>query len=93
MVHAYSGSPETARTLQSMGVFLSFSGDLLHSDRPKLQESLRAVNACHLLLETDGTADLVRVVATAASIRGVSVEDLMAQTWENGQRCFKEWLA
>ena len=93
MVHAYSGSPETARTLQSMGVFLSFSGDLLNPDRPKLQESLRAVNASHLLLETDGRADLVRVVAAAASIRGVSVENLAARTWENGQRCFKEWLA
>jgi TatD DNase family protein len=93
MVHAFSGSPETARTLQSMGVFLSFSGDLLHPDRPKLRESFRAVDASHLLLETDGTADLVRVIAAAASIRGVSVEDLAARTWENGQRCFKGWLA
>jgi TatD DNase family protein len=93
MVHAFSGSPETARTLQSMGVFLSFSGDLLNSDRPKLRESLRAVDAGHLLLETDGSADLVRVVSAAASLRGVRAEDLAAQTWENGQRCFMEWLA
>jgi TatD DNase family protein len=93
MVHAYSGSPETARTLQSMGVFLSFSGDLLHPDRSRLQESLRAVDASHLLLETDGSADLVRVVAAAASLRSVSAGDLAAQTWENGQRCFKGWLA
>lgn len=93
MVHAFSGSPETARALQSMGVFLSFSGDLLNSDRPKLRESLQVVDAGHLLLETDGTADLVRVVAAAASIRGVSAEDLAAQTWENGQRCFRGWLA
>jgi len=93
MVHAFSGSPETARTLQAMGVFLSFSGDLLNSNRPKLRESLRAVDASHLLLETDGSADLVDVVAAAASIRGVSAEDLAAQTWENGERCFKGWLA
>jgi len=93
MVHAYSGSPETARVLQSMGVFLSFSGDLLNPDRSRLRESLQAVDASHLLLETDGTADLVRVVAAAASIRGVSAENLAAQTWENGQRCFRGWLA
>jgi TatD DNase family protein len=93
MVHAYSGSPETARELQSMGIFLSFSGDLLNSNRPKLRESLRAVDASHLLLETDGSADLDDVVAAAASIRGVSAEDLATQTWENGQRCFKGWLA
>ena len=93
MVHAFSGSPETVRTLQSMGIFLSFSGDLLQPDRLRLRESLRAVDASQLLLETDGTADLVRVVEVAAGIRGVSVEDLAARTWENGQRCFKEWLA
>ena len=51
------------------------------------------MDASHLLLETDGTADLVRVVAAAASIRGVSAENLAAQTWENGQRCFRGWLA
>jgi TatD DNase family protein len=93
MVHAFSGSPETARTLQSMGVFLSFSGDLLHPGRSRLRESLRAVDAAHLLLETDGSADLVQVIAAAAGIRGVSVEDLAAWTWENGQRCFRGWLA
>ena len=93
MVHAFSGSPGTARTLQSMGLFLSFSGDLLDPDRSRLRESLRAVNASHLLLETDGTADLMRVVAAAASIRGVSTGDLGTQTWENGQRCFRGWLA
>ena len=92
MVHAYSGSPETILALQSLGVFLSFSGDLLKPHRPKLRESLRSVDARHLLLETDGTADLDRVVEAAAALRGVSAEDLATQTWENGQRCFKELL-
>ena len=93
MVHAFTGSPETVRTLQAMGVFLSFSGDLLNSDRFKLRDSLRAVDASHLLLETDGTADLVKVVAAAARLRGVSPGTLAAQTWENGQRCFRGWLS
>jgi TatD DNase family protein len=93
MVHAYSGSPELARTLQAMGVFLSFAGDLLRPNRTKLRESLRTVAADHLLLETDGTADLLQVLAMAAEIRGASVESLASQTWENGHRCFKELLA
>ncbi len=93
MVHAYAGSPETAGTLQSMGVFLSFSGDLLKPDRWKLRESLRAVAAGHLLLETDGTANPIKVLEGAARIRDVTVESLAAQTWENGQRCFREWVA
>ncbi len=93
MIHAYSGSPEVARRLQSMGVFLSFSGDLLKPARPKLRESLMAVAASHLLLESDAAADLALVIEAAASLRGVAAETLAAQTWENGQRCFKELLA
>jgi TatD DNase family protein len=92
MVHAYGGSPETARALQSMGVFLSFSGELLKEDRPRVEEARRAVASSHLLLETDGTADLAQVLAAAAGIRGVSIQDLAARTWENGQHCFKELL-
>jgi TatD DNase family protein len=90
MVHAYAGSAETARELQAMGVFLSFSGELLKADRPKLKEALRAVASRSLLLETDGTTDLAQVLAVAADLRGVSVQDLAARTWENGLRCFKE---
>jgi TatD DNase family protein len=93
LVHAYGGSAETAQVLQAMGVFLSFSGELLREDRPKLKEALRAVASSHLLLETDGTADLAQVLAAAADLRGVSVQELAAQTWENGHRCFKELLA
>jgi TatD DNase family protein len=93
MVHAYAGSPQTALALQAMGVFLSFSGDLLKPDRPKLRESLLSVDSCHLLLETDGTADLVQVIDTAAGIRGMTAEDLTVQTWDNGSRCFRELMA
>jgi TatD DNase family protein len=92
MVHAFTGSPETARSLQSMGVFLSFSGDLLDPNRAKLRESLLAVDAGHLLLETDGTADLRSVIETAASLRDEAVWELEAHIWENGQRCFQELL-
>ena len=93
MIHAFSGSPETARTLQSMGVFLSFSGELLRPGRPKLRGALRVVDPDHLLLETDGQADLEEVVAAAAHLREESPEDLSARTWENGLRCFREVLA
>lgn len=92
MVHAFGGSAETALVLESMGVFLSFSGELLRHDRPKLKEAMRAVASSHLLLETDSTAVLAQVLAVAAGVRGVSVQDLATQTWENGLRCFKELL-
>lgn len=93
MVHAYSGSPGTALALQAMGIFLSFSGDLLRPGRPKLRESLLSVDSSLLLLETDGTADLVQVLEMAAGIRGMTAEELAGQTWDNGSRCFRELLA
>ena len=93
LVHAFSGSPEMARSLQAMGVFLSFSGDLLRPERTTLAEALRAVHPDHLLLETDGRGEQSAVIAGAAALLGGTAEDLAAQTWENGQRCFKELLA
>ena len=93
LVHAFSGSPETAATLQAMGVFLSFSADGLGPTRTKVHETLRAVPSSHLLLETDGVGDLEPVVAMAAALRGVAAEDLAARTWKNGLRCFRELMA
>jgi TatD DNase family protein len=93
MVHAFSGSPEIARALEAMGVFLSFSGDLLKPDRPNLRKALAAVSPGYLLLESDGTANLPALFAVAADLRGTSAAHLAAQTWENGRRCFKELLA
>jgi len=93
LVHAYSGSPETARQLLAMGVFLSFSGDLLKPDRQGARDALRAASGSQLLLETDGTADLERVIEVAAGLRSTSVTDLELLTWENGGRCFGELMA
>jgi len=93
LVHAYSGSSETASALQAMGVFLSFSAEGLGPTRTKIHESLRAVPSSQLLLETDGVGDLERVIAAASALRGVAAEDLAARTWKNGLRCFKELMA
>jgi TatD DNase family protein len=93
MVHAFTGSPEIARVLQTMGVLLSFSGKTLNPDRPKTREALCSVNPDGLLLETDGTDDLMAVTVTAAEILGIPSEGLAARTRENGHRCFKELLA
>ncbi len=91
LVHAFSGSPETARQLQALGLYLSFSGRSLEAGRA--QEALRAVVGPRLLLETDGAGDLDGVLTTAADLLGVPMEELVAQTWENARRCFKECLA
>jgi TatD DNase family protein len=93
LVHAFSGSAETALALQAMGIYLSFSGAILDPERQKLLEVLRAVDSRQLLLETDGTSDLQAVVVQAAAALGLPAEDLAARTWENGQRFFKGRMA
>jgi TatD DNase family protein len=93
LIHDFSGSPDMARTLQGLGIFLSFSGALLKPERQKLREALRATLPELLLLETDGASDLTHVLEVAAGIRGASLDDLAMQTWENGRRCFKELMA
>lgn len=93
LVHAFSGSPETARALQAMGVFLSFSGALLKPEQAGVREAMRTAASSLLLLETDGSAELERVMEAAATIRGISVTDLELLAWENGSQCFKELMA
>lgn len=93
MVHAFGGSLESARELQALGVYLSFSDGILAPGRTRLRDTLAAVTADRLLLESDGSADLARVLEAAADLRGLAVADLAALTWENGRRCFKELMA
>ena len=93
LVHAFSGSPEMAATLQALGVFLSFSAAGLAPTRTKGHQALRAMPSSHLLLETDDGGGLERVIIAAADLRSVAAEDLAARTWKNGLRCFKELMA
>ncbi|WP_306590002.1 TatD family hydrolase [Geothrix sp. 21YS21S-4] len=93
LVHAYGGSPETARALQARAVFLSFSPDLLKPERATARAAFASVEDRFLLLETDGAGGFPRLIEAAAALRGARAEDLAALTWENGRRCFKEVLA
>lgn len=80
LVHAFSGSAETARELQDLGLFLSFS-------RPG--HALGAVGEEHLLVESDGDpSELPRRVADLAATRGVSADALGEATRRNGERLF-----
>ncbi|HEX9009494.1 MAG TPA: TatD family hydrolase [Holophagaceae bacterium] len=86
LVHAYGGSPETARELQDLGLWLSFSAP---------EEALTAVRDDRLLLESDaaGPATLPTLVAAAAALREQPVEELAELTRRNGERFFEEILA
>ncbi|WP_005037137.1 TatD family hydrolase [Holophaga foetida] len=53
VVHAFSGSPEVARQLQDLGLFLAFGCSLANPANKRTPKALLAVREDRLLLETD----------------------------------------
>ena len=105
VLHAFSGSPETARTLQDLGLHLSFSGVLARPAAHRAQAAAAGADPDRLLLETDAPdlappgveganepAHLRLVAEAAARIRGTPLEALAAQTGANAHRVFRALL-
>ena len=104
LVHAYSGSAEIARDLQGLGVHLSFAGNVDRPGARRALEAARAVDPARLLLESDTPdqgpeggpsepAQVVRVAASLARVRGESVEALAAATTANARVLFRGCMA
>lgn len=53
VMHCFSGSPEIARELQELGMYVSFTGVLTFKNAKRAVESMLAVADDRLLLETD----------------------------------------
>ena len=53
MVHAFSGSDETAREVTDLGGYLSFAGRVADPGQERLRATLKSVPPDRLLLETD----------------------------------------
>lgn len=90
LVHAFSGSPEVAAELQSLGVHLSFGP----SARPGPGRALAAAAADRLLFETDAPfgapepAAVAGVAAAAAELRQEDPARLWNQVAGNARRLF-----
>lgn len=102
--HCYSGALEDAKTLISLGWNLSFTGSVTYKNAKKAPEVLAWLPEDRFMLETDSpymlpyprvkgerrndSTKLRRVAERIAAIRGVSVEELIRVTTENGKRFF-----
>ena len=53
VMHCFSGSAETAREVQALGMYVSFTGVVTFKNSKKAQEAVLAVANDRLLLETD----------------------------------------
>ena len=100
--HCYAGSLEDARVLLNLGWMLSFTGNITFHNARRAPEVLRWLPLDALMLETDapymapephrgGRCDSSLIPLTAAKVaelKGISVEEVLRITCENGKRFF-----
>ena len=100
--HCYSGSAEMAKELLKLGWMISFTGVVTYKNARKTVEAAEVVPLDRLMIETDapymspvpkrGTRNDSRntlfIAEKLAEIKGVSTEELIRITEENGKRFF-----
>lgn len=100
--HCYSGSAEDARQLIKWGWHLSFTGTITFKNARKAPEVIRETPLERLMVETDApymaptpyrgkrcdSRYVYRMAETIAEIKGLSVEEVVRVTTENGKRLF-----
>ncbi|MBT8536639.1 TatD family hydrolase [Polynucleobacter paneuropaeus] len=103
VMHCFTESLEVAQAAMEMGFFISFSGIVTFKSAKDLQETCRQVPLDKLLIETDSPylapvpyrgktnepAWVAQVGEFVADLKGVSVERLAKQTYDNFFECFK----
>ena len=100
--HCFSGSPEMAEELLKRGWYLGFDGPLTYKNAKKTVEVAKIVPLDRVLLETDSpymapvpvrgtrndSRNVSHIAAKFAEIRGMSTDEIIALTNENGRRFF-----
>ncbi len=102
VIHCYSYSPELAREFVKMGYYIGVGGVVTFKNAKKLVRTVEETPIERILLETDSpyltpephrgrrndSRELTFVVEKIAQIKGVTIEEVEAVTWENAQRLF-----
>lgn len=102
VVHCFSGSPETALELLSLGLYISFTGVLTFKNAKKAVRSCEAIPVDRIMLETDcpymaptpfrgSRCDSSMTLKTAeklAEIKGLTVDEAVRICNENAIRFF-----
>ena len=100
--HCFSGSVEIAQELIKRGWYLGFDGPLTYKNAKKTVQVAKIVPLDRVLLETDSpymapvpvrgtrndSRNVSHIAAKFAEIRGMSTDEIIALTNENGRRFF-----
>lgn len=102
VIHAFSGSLETAQQFVARGFLLGVGGTITYARAQKTRHTLRNIPLEYLVLETDAPdmplcgqqggrnspEYLPRIAQHLADLRGISVEQVAAVTYQNTRRLF-----
>lgn len=105
VLHCYSGSAESARTLAEAGFYFGFGGALTFKNAKRAAEAAAVIPPGRLLLETDCPymapepyrgrrcdSSLIPYMARVlAEIKGMTPQAVIAQTEENAKALFGDW--
>jgi len=85
IIHGYNGSAQMAEELVKAGFLISF-GEAITGEHSKIIEAIQKVPVELLFLETDeGDMDIREIYQFAAELKGISVEHLRMQIFENAR--------
>ncbi len=102
VVHAFSGSVEMAREIIKLGLYIGVGGVLTFNNARALPSVVADISLDKILLETDAPylapvpfrgkpnrSDYIKFVAEKmAEIKGITINDVLAQTFKNAQKLF-----
>lgn len=103
VIHCFSGDASDARRFIELGFFISIPGVVTFNKAELLQDAVREIPMEFLLIETDGPflapipkrgkrnepSYVLYTAAKVAEIKGISLDELVAQTTLNATRIFK----
>ncbi len=103
VLHCYAGSAESAKILMKLGFSFSFGGVVTFKNGKNAAEVVKSLPLDRILIETDcpylapepfrgkrnEPKNVVYVADKIAQIKGVSIEEVIAQTTKNAERIFK----
>ena len=106
IMHCFSGSVENARRSLDLGFYLSFAGNLTYPAAKSIREAAIFAPADRILVETDAPflapipfrgqrnepALVAHTAAALATLRGISADQLSAQTTANFHALFPSTL-
>ncbi len=102
VVHCFSGSPETAREIVSLGMYIGIGGVITFKNAKRLPEVAKELPLDRILLETDcpylapepfrgklcNSAMIEYTAKRLAEIRNISYEEVLEATFENAMNLF-----